>query len=201
MRRITIALILLAFVAIGSALHAEAAGQTRTSGTGLWHDSNAGRVIVPKPPTRTNESPAREAITIEHVTLEPAAPIGGAPAVRVTFEIYNRGVDELTDIVLTISLLTPPQRTGQEAEPSLIAGPLIIRSKVVLQPGYSFAYDITLRNVSVDCSCVPAVDVVDARRVTSSTQRPSPTARSRIPRKIRRRMIGFLSPVPADSAP
>jgi len=94
---------------------------------------------------------------VEHVKFESSTAIDDAPAAHLTFELHNQGLQELTDIVLTMSVLTPPPRDGRDAERAIIAGPLTIRSKVVLLRGYSIAYDVNLGNLSAEGHCVPAI--------------------------------------------
>jgi hypothetical protein len=107
--------------------------------------------------------PGQDALSIRNIRLEPAPPIDRFPSARVKFELHNDGSDSLTDIMLRLSLIER-SRNHPNTQPTIVAGPVTIRSKAVLSPGYSLAFEITLRNVSADCRCVPTIDVVDARR-------------------------------------
>lgn len=108
--------------------------------------------------------PGPDAVSIRNIKLEPAPPIDQLPSAHVKFELYNDGSDSVTDIVLRLSLIER-SRNHPKTQPTVVAGPVTIRSKAFLSPGYSLAFEITLRNVSADCRCVPTIDVVDARFV------------------------------------
>lgn len=117
-------------------------------------------VRSPRVNTKASE---RDAIAVRKIRLAPAPPIDGASSARVTFDMYNEGDRSLGDIVLQVWLLEEARREPADARRAVVAGPVTIRTKAALSPGYSLSYEIRLRNVSADCGCVPSVDVVSAR--------------------------------------
>jgi hypothetical protein len=68
-----------------------------------------------------------------------------------------------TDLLLAVSLLEPRREGAAEDLRLTLAGPFIIHVRAPLQPGYAFTYEVRLRNVSVDCDCVPSVATLSAR--------------------------------------
>jgi hypothetical protein len=95
-----------------------------------------------------------------HIRLEQAPPIKGRPSVNLKFDAFNDSVDDLTDIVLKVSIV---QRSHSATNPEVIGGPYIIRGSVLLRPGYSMGYEMRLRNLTTQCDCVASVRVVSAR--------------------------------------
>jgi hypothetical protein len=100
-------------------------------------------------------------IAIRHVRLEPSTPVDGSPSVVLKFDLHNEGWTSVTDIVLAVSMRT---RGGDNAKEAPKVRPFKIRIRNVLLAGYSFDYEIRLRNVSLDPAHMPEVEVVDAQR-------------------------------------
>jgi hypothetical protein len=109
-----------------------------------------------------NEEPA-DGIAIRHVRLEEATPIDGTPTVLLKFDLHNEGWASVTDIVLSVSLRTA--ENGKPLEPLTRVRPFTIKIPNVLLAGYSFDYEIRLRNVSLDTASAPEIEVVEAQRV------------------------------------
>jgi hypothetical protein len=102
-----------------------------------------------------------DSITIQNVRLEPAPPLDHRPTVRLKFEMHNEGPAAVSDLVLTASLVTrQPEADGSRP---VVAGPFIIHMKSALAHGYSFEYEVRLRNVSIECNCVPTIVTLSAQ--------------------------------------
>ena len=165
MGRVRIAPIVLVLVASAAFLDARLFGSVVPREVRLWHGVDVVRVHLPRSQVSKPLKPEVAVVAIRRVHLGAAPPIDGSPIARVTFEIHNTGKHGLMDIVLTVSLLEPPPLNDPDAERAVVAGPLTIRSKSLLLPGYSLGYNITLRNISSECRCVPVVNVIQARFV------------------------------------
>jgi hypothetical protein len=163
MGRVRIGLIALVLAASTSVVDARPSGSAVPGEARLWHDADTRRTDPPKSQVLNAARREFDAVFIRNIRFKAAPPVNGSPAARVTFEIHNESQHSLADIVLAVSLVEPRSRNDPKAERAIVAGPLTIQSKAVLLPGYSFDYDVTLRNISSDCRCVPAVRVVQAR--------------------------------------
>jgi hypothetical protein len=102
-------------------------------------------------------------IAIRHVRLEASPPVDGSPSVVLKFDLHNQGWTSVTDIVLSVSLRSGGSDT--RVDPSTRVQPFRIKIQNVLLAGYSFDYEIRLRNVSLDTASAPEIEVVDAHRV------------------------------------
>jgi hypothetical protein len=96
------------------------------------------------------------AVEIREIRLESAPRLDDAPSALLKFELLNNGSSAIADLVLSASLVQPPE-TGVEAPIVTVAGPFIVRMKAALRPKNTFHYEIRLRNISADCDCVPRV--------------------------------------------
>jgi hypothetical protein len=83
--------------------------------------------------------------------------------VVLKFDLHNQGWTSVTDIVLSVSLRSGGSDT--RVDPSTRVQPFRIKIQNVLLAGYSFDYEIRLRNVSLDTASAPEIEVVDAHRV------------------------------------
>ena len=108
-------------------------------------------------------------IAIRHVRLEASPAVDGSPSVTLKFDLHNVGLTSVTDIVLEVSLhsTTSPRGAtrGKAVDASEVVRPFTIKIHNVLMAGYSFDYEIRLRNVSLDATSAPEIEVVDAHRV------------------------------------
>jgi hypothetical protein len=103
-----------------------------------------------------------DAIAVRHIRVEAAMPVDGSPSVVLKFDVHNDGSANVTDIVLSVSLRK--SGTTKSVEPAVGVQPFTITIPNVLLSGYSFDYEIRLRNVSLDAANAPEIEVVDARR-------------------------------------
>ena len=106
-------------------------------------------------------------VAVRHVKLQPDEPIEGAETSTLVFDVYNGADSSITDVVVSVSFLEAT--AGHSKRPRIIVGPFEIRLKQVLLADYSVHYELRLRNLSSDCSCVPAIEVLDARVLVGST--------------------------------
>jgi hypothetical protein len=109
-----------------------------------------------------NDDPA-DRISIRHIRLEASTPIEGSPSVVLKFDLHNEGWTSVTDIVLSVSLRKDDH--GTPLEPSARVQPFTIKIGNTLLAGYSFDYEIRLRNVSVETANAPEIQVVDVRQL------------------------------------
>jgi len=103
-----------------------------------------------------------DGIAVRHIRVEAAMPVDGSPSVVLKFDVHNDGSANVTDIVLSVSLRR--SGTAKSVEPTARVQPFTIKIPNVLLAGYSFDYEIRLRNVSLETANVPEIEVVDARR-------------------------------------
>lgn len=131
-----------------------------------------GVVLASVPAAARTTTPVGRATTplvIRNIHLDQAQPVDDSPAATLSFDVHNEGDSTMQDIVLGVSIR---EHTDGRAEPDGDrVKPFKILSHEVLQSGYSLHFELLLRNLSVECDCVPAVDVVDA---TATPQLPSP---------------------------
>lgn len=105
-------------------------------------------------------------VAVRHVKLERDQPIDGAPTSTLMFDLYNDAGASVTDVIVSVSLL---DATAKDlSAPRVIVGPFEIRLREVLLADYSVHYALRLRNLSSDCGCVPAIEVLDARVLVGS---------------------------------
>jgi hypothetical protein len=105
-------------------------------------------------------------IAIRHVRLEASPAVDGSPSVTLKFDLHNVGWTSVTDIVLAVSLRNGAHEgTRENASDAETVRPFTIKIRNVLMAGYSFDYEIRLRNVSLDNASAPKIEVVDAQRV------------------------------------
>jgi len=106
------------------------------------------------------------AVTVREMKLKPDEPIEGAQSSTLMFDVYNEAAASITDVVVSVSLLDATVKDS--SDPRIIVGPFKIRLKEILLADYSVHYELRLRNLSSDCGCVPAIEVLDARVLVSS---------------------------------
>ena len=122
---------------------------------------------VPGPPVSTHLDPrvTHEGlpVRIANVRLEPAPPLEASPSVTLKFAIANEGSTSVSDIILKIAIVEKPKSEHPEPARRILVGPFTIRGDVVLRAGYTMNYEMLMRNLSSECSCLAIVDVLSAR--------------------------------------
>jgi hypothetical protein len=103
-------------------------------------------------------------LRVEHVRLEPAPAINTPPATILKFDLFNVSATRVTDVVLEVTLFVeePEADRGSRARRVLV-GPFTIRGSVVLESGYTVAYEMLLRSFSAECGCVANVSILSVR--------------------------------------
>jgi hypothetical protein len=100
-------------------------------------------------------------IAIHHIRIEPSTPFEGLPSVVLKFDLHNEGWTSVTDIVVSVSLRKDDRGTPRETSERV--QPFTSKIRNVLLAGYSFDYEIRLRNLSFETDSVPDIQVVDVR--------------------------------------
>jgi len=101
-------------------------------------------------------------IAVRNVRLASAPPVEEDPSAFVRFDIFNDGEQDVSPVVVEISILETLPRFGNTMPiPITLVGPFRIRANTALKAGYSVHYDLRLRNVSALCDCAATVDVVE----------------------------------------
>ena len=69
----------------------------------------------------------------------------------------------MTDVDIEVTISERVPRIDGINEMRLLVGPFTIRGHVTIEAGYTFNYNLLLRNLSTECRCVANVNVVSAR--------------------------------------
>jgi hypothetical protein len=103
-------------------------------------------------------------LRVRDIRIEPPPPTAPIRSAMLKFDVANEGTERLGDIVLEIVI---KERPGDASAPlfsdRILAGPFTVKGKVTLEAGYTFRYELLLRNFSSDCSCVAHVDIMSAQ--------------------------------------
>lgn len=127
---------------------------------------------VPSRPIRHDlKRPAEAPLEIARVSLGPPPPGENANSAVLKFEMSNRSSSTLTDIVFEASIVEEPQPERIDILSSVLAGPFVVRGKMVLDPGYTADCELLLRGVSPTCECAARVRVLSFRSIGASTPR------------------------------
>ena len=107
-------------------------------------------------------------LAIHRVRLEAPSATEASPAAVLRFDATNEGSDRLTDIVLEGAIEAEPDSSDESRARRLIAGPFKIQVAAILEAGYTIEYEVLLRNLSLECRCIPTVRVVSVRSLTTA---------------------------------
>ena len=125
----------------------------------LSHDARDPSI---RPPGSSSvvSAPARSeaGLSVHRVRLEPAPQPVAKPSIVLKFDLVNDGLVTATDVMLEVAIRE--RSTNAEVAPQVVAGPFVIRGRVDLQAGYTLNYEMLLRNLPPDCSCVADVAIV-----------------------------------------
>jgi hypothetical protein len=97
-------------------------------------------------------------VKIQNLRLEPALNVDTTPSSVMAFDMVNTGATSITHIVFQMSVVS---------KTLVLLGPYTIRTRFVLDPGYTVHYELQLSNLSTDCDCAPSVTVFSARTVSA----------------------------------
>jgi hypothetical protein len=106
-------------------------------------------------------------LRVQNIRFEPSEPVAEAPSTTLKFDVINDGVESLTDIILKVSVLEGND-TRPDGRRTVLAGPFTIRGSAPLHPGLTMTYEMRLRNLASECSCVGKVDIISVRGLTGS---------------------------------
>jgi hypothetical protein len=109
---------------------------------------------------------AARLLTVENVRLEAPVHAEASPSTLLKFDVFNGASTPVTDLVLEISILEKPALTGLSGR--AVVRPFKIRGSVVLQAGYTLNFEMLLRNLASDCSCIANVDVVSVQSLPAT---------------------------------
>lgn len=120
----------------------------------------------PGPITALPDQPQdpRRLLRISRVRMHDTKPGEIKPSVKVTFHTSNDSSDTLEQVVFAIAIverLTAAAAPG--VPPRTVAGPFIFRADAVLEPGYTTDFEVVLRDISIDCGCIPQIRVLSVR--------------------------------------
>lgn len=111
------------------------------------------------------EQSAGHGIVIRDIHVEPAESIAESPSVILKFDVHNESETSVTGIVLSVSLLGAVAGNESESRPVLVR-PFKVKIDEPLHAGFSFEYEMRLRNVPFDRDSVPDIRVIAARSLT-----------------------------------
>jgi hypothetical protein len=136
-----------------------ASPQDATTG-GVVEDTGSG--VEASSPLLVNDA---EVLRVRYVRFNPAEKLNGAPSTVLNFGLSNQGADDLTQIVVKVSILKEPTGFGVGEQ---LAGPYtIVGENDVLHPGQTLDFKMRLRNLSSHCKCVARVKVLSAHSIRS----------------------------------
>jgi hypothetical protein len=113
-------------------------------------------------------------LRVRNVRIKPAPDIESTSTVNVSFDLINAGSVSLTNIVLQVFILEAVIPTEPDREPTILAGPFSIRTKIVFEPAFTINYQLRLRNISSDCDCIADVKIVSFQRPLTHEPEYSP---------------------------
>jgi hypothetical protein len=103
-------------------------------------------------------------LEIGNPRLETAPPGAPQPSSLLKFDVLNKSSLRLTDLVMRVSFVEK-QPDSSDTPVRVLIGPVTFRVEEILQSGFVLSYEILFRNLSSDCDCSPAVEVLSARLV------------------------------------
>jgi hypothetical protein len=115
--------------------------------------------------TTTDDGVLTPRVLIENVRLEPPRPPEPAPSSLLKFDVVNYGTNSITDVVLEVSVVQ--QLADKIHDPPVVVHPFKMRASLIFDPGQAISYELLLRNLSVDCDCIPTVKVLSVRPVVA----------------------------------
>ena len=146
-------------------------GTTASAGT---HEIHRGQLKsqrdarpVPSAAVRPDiHEPAKASpLGIAKVRLDPPPPGEKENSAVLKFQMSNGGANTLTDIVLEVVIVEEREREHPYTPNRVIAGPFVIRGRIVLDPGYTADFKILLRHISPTCRCAANVRVLSFRSI------------------------------------
>lgn len=102
-------------------------------------------------------------VHINDIRLEAPPRQTPEPASILKFEMLNDGERRVTDVMLEIAIRE--KAADIAATPRTIVGPFLVGGHATIEAGYAVDYELLLKNLAPDCSCLATVRVVSAREL------------------------------------
>ena len=119
------------------------------------------RSVIDPPVLRAEARPAT--VHINDIRLEAPARETTEPASVLKFEMLNDGERRVTDVMLEIAIRE--KAVDIAVTPRTIVGPFLVGGHATIEAGYAVDYELLLKNLAPDCSCLATVRVVSAREL------------------------------------
>jgi hypothetical protein len=103
------------------------------------------------------------ALRVTKIRFEEPPPDALFPSALLKFDVINLGLTRIADVELEVTIRERLSRSNAPVDRRTIVGPFTIRGRVAIEAGYTFNYNLILRNFSSDCECIADVSVVGAR--------------------------------------
>jgi hypothetical protein len=103
------------------------------------------------------------ALSVRNVRLELGSDAAGVDAAHLIFDLRNTGTRSVTDLEVSVFILSIGDSAAAGSSEDVVAGPYTIRSKIVLGPGFNAKLDLFLSNLPPSCTCIPIVRVLSTR--------------------------------------
>jgi hypothetical protein len=87
------------------------------------------------------------------------------------FDLLNASDVRMGAIVLRVVVRERTTDADGSVDGRLVAGPFMIRGTHAIEPGFTFEYELLLKNLRSDCECTAEVTVLSAQPVTSDSSR------------------------------
>jgi len=102
-------------------------------------------------------------VHINDIRLEAPPRQTPEPASVLKFEMLNDGERRVTDVMLEIAIRE--KAADIAVTPRTIVGPFLVGGHATIEAGYAVDYELLLKNLAPDCSCLATVRVVSAREL------------------------------------
>ena len=102
-------------------------------------------------------------LRISNVRFEAPPPDAPWPSKLLKFDMSNDGAVRMTDVSIEVTVRETVSAIDGINEMRLLVGPFTIRGHVTIEAGYTFNYNLLLRNLAPDCQCLAVVNVVSAQ--------------------------------------
>jgi hypothetical protein len=109
---------------------------------------------------------AAASLRIANTRFEAAPEDAPKPSTVLKFDVLNQSLGRITDVVLQVVVTEKQLLPNNVATRRNVVGPFTIHGEVTLEAGYTVNYVVLLRNMSLDCDCLPEVSVVSARSIS-----------------------------------
>jgi len=102
-------------------------------------------------------------VHINDIRLEAPPRQTPEPASVLKFEMLNDGERRVTDVMLEIAIRE--KAADIAVTPRTIVGPFLVGGHATIEAGFAVDYELLLKNLAPDCSCLATVRVVSAREL------------------------------------